>query len=657
VSVQIYLSYATSDDLLPPNMQDGKGFVTFLSEQLYYEFQQRGAPWPTIWRDTRKIELGDQFDTIISKGIEQSALLLIVLSPNWMESSYCRRELDIFARRWQQEGELGVKQHIVVACKRFIDRDRRPALLQGQLDYNFFAFEGPGQTETQLDFFARGVIRDDRYYTVVEELAQLLYRRAQQISTVGRKGPIPPKDASKNAFDETKSVSIQFDPSTEPITLYLGSRALVIGIDNYTNGWLPLKKAIEDAEAVAEALQKQGFKVQLERDLIGDQLNQVLHEWFLDAGQDEDARLLVWFAGHGHTLDRLGGGSPNAYIVGADAPQPMSVTKEQRKKAELEFRRRSLSLARFGEYMKETNARHVLVIFDSCFSGVIFSAARSAPPAISRYTSLPVRQFITSGTAGQTVSDDGMFRRLFIGAITGEDREADSNNDGYITGNELGNFLQQKVTNLTHNRQTPDYGVLREEGFDRGDFVFEVRRPSSEILPPRKPVQLQLDSNHSNQIIRNKGAKVVFVSYPKDIAPAIMKRLGSTLIDYGFRIWIYDPSPYGFSDDELDKINWQEGGRHFRRQTRDAVRSSDAVLFLISHWTLKSPLQEDELLIALELDRFVPCIVNDDLNFDQLPPKLHDVHVRKIVEEDLTGGIGATKIRMLMKDVASAAAR
>lgn len=74
-----------------------------------------------------------------------------------------------------------MKQRIVVACKRFVERGRRPSLLQGQPGYDFFAFDGPGETGPQFDYFARGVIRDKRYDTVVEGLAGFLYRRAQQI--------------------------------------------------------------------------------------------------------------------------------------------------------------------------------------------------------------------------------------------------------------------------------------------------------------------------------------------------------------------------------------------------------------------------------------------------------------------------------------------
>jgi len=65
-----------------------------------------------------------------------------------------------------------------------------------------------------------------------------------------------------------------------------------------------------------------------------------------------------------------------------------------------------------------------------------------------------VRQFLTSGDAGQTVADNGAFADLFIEALAGQ-RRADPNADGYLTASELGAFLDAKMSNLTNNRQTP----------------------------------------------------------------------------------------------------------------------------------------------------------------------------------------------------------
>ena len=112
------------------------------------------------------------------------------------------------------------------------------------------------------------------------------------------------------------------------------------------------------------------------------------------------------------------------------------------------------------------------MVFDACFAGTVFDSRRALPPAaVTRATALPVRQFLTSGDIGQTVSDDGTFRSLFLSALSGDER-ADANGDGYLTASEMGLFLSARVTNLTQSRQTPRYGKLRDAAYDRGDFVF-----------------------------------------------------------------------------------------------------------------------------------------------------------------------------------------
>ena len=156
----------------------------------------------------------------------------------------------------------------------------------------------------------------------------------------------------------------------------------------------------------------------------------------------------------------------------ADAPRPERAAR---------FKLKALPLRSFGTYVRQAEAKHAYAVFDACFAGTVFDSQRALPPvAITRATTLPVRQFLTSGDAGQTVSDDGTFRELFIRALRGEER-ADANGDGYVTASEIGLFLGARVTNLTRARQTPRYGKLRDKGYDRGDFVFAVAKAGAAV--------------------------------------------------------------------------------------------------------------------------------------------------------------------------------
>jgi uncharacterized caspase-like protein len=295
---------------------------------------------------------------------------------------------------------------------------------------------------------------------------------------------------SAPSFAESRGLNVDFRteakadaPIAETVQLYNGSYALVIGIDNYTNGWPRLSNAVEDAEQVAMALETKGFDVNLVIDLDAAELERALEEFFLIRGANPDARLFVWFAGHGHSEGGEG------YLVPADAGRPDEDPR---------FRVQALTMRRFGEYVRLAQSKHVLAVFDSCFSGTIFETQRSIiPAAITRATALPVRQFVTSGDAGQLVSDDGTFRELFLRALEGEE-QADANSDGYLTATELGLYMSNRVTNLTNGRQTPRYGKLRDKDYDRGDFVFAAFNTPTYDAAPRQETKMTEGAGRSD---------------------------------------------------------------------------------------------------------------------------------------------------------------
>lgn len=246
----------------------------------------------------------------------------------------------------------------------------------------------------------------------------------------------------------------------ETVELYGASYALVIGIDEYEAGWPQLSNAVKDAKLVAAALKRKNFNVTLVLNPKSSDLEAAFKEFFVIKGQNPASRLFVWYAGHGHTENGEG------YLVPVDATRPdLSVAQ---------FRLKALSLRRFGDFVRLAESKHAFAVFDSCFAGTVFDSARALPSAaVTRATTLPVRQFLTSGDAGQTVSDDGMFRELFLRALEGEER-ADANGDGFITATEIGLHMSSRITNLTQSKQTPRYGKLRDKDWDRGDFVFQL---------------------------------------------------------------------------------------------------------------------------------------------------------------------------------------
>jgi len=249
--------------------------------------------------------------------------------------------------------------------------------------------------------------------------------------------------------------------------LYGASHALVIGASRYTAGWSELPGVRGDVAAVSQVLRAQGFEVETLMDPTRVQLDEGLRRFANSRGLLPNNRLLVYFAGHGHTLT-TGLGKKLGYIVPVDAPRP--------DRDESGFRRLAYSMENFEQLSRQIESKHVLFLFDSCFSGTVFRSRSGVPEAISDKTDKPVRQFITAGDENQPVPDESIFRRQFERAL-GADAEADLNRDGYITGSELGSYLEDQVTNYSRRSQTPRWGKLNDPDLDRGDFVFVSVRP------------------------------------------------------------------------------------------------------------------------------------------------------------------------------------
>lgn len=263
-------------------------------------------------------------------------------------------------------------------------------------------------------------------------------------------------------------------------SFYGHSYALVIGNDDYTNGWPKLGTAVKDAELVSAALTKQGYDVETLFNTNSVTLQNSLRQFFIVKGKEPDARLLLWFAGHGQTLNGEG------FIVATDTPATSDDS----------FKLSAIHMRDFGSWVRLADSKHVLAIFDSCFSGTVFAQQRGAPPSITRAISQPVREFLTSGDADQAVFDNGLFRDLFIRSINGEE-SADLNGDGYLTASELGYFMSDRMTNVTNAMQTPRYGKLMDKNYNQGEFILAVLNPGQTI----DTAQAQLKSSDNEPLV------------------------------------------------------------------------------------------------------------------------------------------------------------
>ena len=275
----------------------------------------------------------------------------------------------------------------------------------------------------------------------------------------------------------------------QPVALYRKSYALLVGISDYTAGWPDLESIPSELDQVEKVLNNKGFHVIRHNNPNGKKLKAIYQDFIAQYGLDKQNRLLFFFSGHGYT--RMGG--RRGYLVPSDAPNPFEDEKG--------FLRKALGMNHILSWSRDIEAKHALFLFDSCFSGTIFKAKAlpRRPPIIERLAGKPVRQFITAGSAGEEVPANSVFTPAFVDALAYG--VGDLNKDGYISGTELGLYLQGKVPN--HSDQTPQYGKIKDFDLSQGDFIFFAQT---------NKINQEAVQNHG----REQQSQIIFIPDPDD---------------------------------------------------------------------------------------------------------------------------------------------
>jgi len=248
----------------------------------------------------------------------------------------------------------------------------------------------------------------------------------------------------------------------EPLYLYKDYHAVVIGVSDYDH-WPKLPNAVRDTEEVAGKLRELGFEVKLIANPDSRQLKSTLSEIARRLGAEQNRALILYYAGHGETTT-LADGTELGYIIPKDCPLQILDP--------FGFDSKAVSMKEIEMLALKVRSKHMLALFDSCFSGSLFALSRAAPTVISEKSAKPVRQFMTAGGANETVPDRSIFKVCLLQGLNGE---ADYNQDSYITGSELGLYLQTKVINYTRGAQHPQYGKINNPHLDKGDFIFVLK--------------------------------------------------------------------------------------------------------------------------------------------------------------------------------------
>ena len=138
-TIDLFISYAHIDN--QPMAADQEGWISRFHEALDTLLCMRLGKRVKIWRDD-KLQGNDRFADEIVKQFESTAVLVSILSPRYLKSEWCTREVDEFCKRAQSRLFVENKARVFKILKTPVERENAlPQVLQDILGYDFFVFE------------------------------------------------------------------------------------------------------------------------------------------------------------------------------------------------------------------------------------------------------------------------------------------------------------------------------------------------------------------------------------------------------------------------------------------------------------------------------------------------------------------------------------
>ena len=244
--------------------------------------------------------------------------------------------------------------------------------------------------------------------------------------------------------------------------------ALLIGVSDYTRGWDQLPSVKNDLHDLEEGLKPYFETVDTVRSPTVAEIRTKLRDFLLGRWNRPNERLFIYYSGHGFTDFNQSSRQNDGYITGSDTP-----LYNQRDGMAVE---NAVPFYEVNYLSMQTKARHVLMVFDACFSGSLFQtkATKTEPSqydldSVRKLLGKPIRYFITAGRQNEEVTADSTFATLLLRGLRGE---ADFFHEGIISADELGIYLSREVPRFSQRSQTPQFNSIANAYLSEGQFFF-----------------------------------------------------------------------------------------------------------------------------------------------------------------------------------------
>jgi hypothetical protein len=182
----VFVSYRHLDNELLDDQ--GKGWIDNFHERFENLLGEALGYEPSIWRDPR-LPGNSYFADVLEERIRNTAVLISVLSPGYLQSDWCLGELREFCSLADETGGLlvGDSMRVFKVVKTHVERAQHPLEFQKQLGYEFYEIDKV--TLRPIAFGQElGRNRDQRYWSKLDDLA---WDVKQLLSTINPRAKTP----------------------------------------------------------------------------------------------------------------------------------------------------------------------------------------------------------------------------------------------------------------------------------------------------------------------------------------------------------------------------------------------------------------------------------------------------------------------------------
>ena len=229
----ILISYAHIDEItVDKNIE---GWISKFDETLQAYVTTKWGHKPVIWRDDR-LQGNDFFTPEILSQFPKLKLLVSIITPRYLESEWCKAEVETFLEAAQQTGGISIenKARIFKILKTPVELEKQPEKISGILGYQFYKEDPTSKRikEFKLEF---GKEFEDLFYQTVDDVAQdivLLLKRLTNPAnpTTASKGQIYLADTSEDLKEYRNTIKRELED--EGYTVF-PNRTLTLVFDKF----------------------------------------------------------------------------------------------------------------------------------------------------------------------------------------------------------------------------------------------------------------------------------------------------------------------------------------------------------------------------------------------------------------------------------------